>query len=128
MHTEALNVEFQGSPDIALVSSPVGKVNLINSNPETSDTAAQVRQRKIEQRESSKNLATDLKARIVKTYKMLEDDKDFREMRKPFTKQFFDAWNIGFNSYIGGDWKKAKTQFDMTMVDPAYPDHAARNY
>ena len=83
---------------------------------EQADNAKLMRKRKMEQREKSKNLAADLRAGIVKTHRLLEDDDDFRQMRSVYTKQFFETWNLGFSCYIAGDWKKARTHFELTLV------------
>lgn len=107
------------------MNSPIA--NEVKKSAESSDTAVQVRQRKLEQREKSKNLAADLKTGIVKTYRLLEDDDDFKQMRAPYTNKFYETWSIGFKSYIDGDWIKAKKHFEITLVISIDLDNAFRN-
>jgi hypothetical protein len=78
-----------------------------------------VRQRKIEQRVKSINLATDLRKGYQKTYNILATDEDFIQMRSIYKKQFFETWVAGFKHYLKGEWKVARALFQSTHVDSA---------
>lgn len=52
------------------------------------------------------------KRKIIQCWEL---DKEVRLMTEPFKPEFYTEWNIGIQSYISGDWGKAKTQFKKTL-------------
>lgn len=119
-----LAVYHSGSPEIGLVSSPIGKKGPpIADTEDLASQSAAIRQRKIEQRESCKNLATDLRKGYLKTYTMLAQDEDFIQMRAIYKKQFFDTWQAAFKHYLKGEWKGAKNLFQSTQVYSSYQEN-----
>ena len=54
---------------------------------------------------------------------LLESDDDYKQMRQPFTPEFFKEWKRGFEFYISGKWDEASAIFERTKVLFAYQDH-----
>jgi hypothetical protein len=42
-----------------------------------------------------------------------DTDPDFSLMRKKYVDHFYDAYNEGFEAFVRGDWKKAKSSFEV---------------
>lgn len=63
----------------------------------------------------------------AKAYKstafLLESDDDFKQMRQPFTPEFFKEWKRGFDFYIAGKWDEASAIFERTKVEFVDLDH-----
>lgn len=56
------------------------------------------------------------------------NDEDLFELRKKFTKEFFDEWNKGFEYYIKGWWQNAAECFEKTKtMIPDYTDGPSVN-
>ena len=99
--------------------------------PEASvTTAAELKQRRIEQRQHRKDLGECLKRRIKQPYELLVNNADFLFMRRSYSKRFFEVWKIGFEAYVGGKWDIAKKTFQQTLVtsDLLTSDHVRRQY
>lgn len=47
---------------------------------------------------------------------LLNEDDDFKQMRQPFTPEFFKEWKRGFDFYIAGKWDEASAIFERTKV------------
>ena len=55
------------------------------------------------------------------------DHPDIKEVRKIFTKNFFDRWDEGFKAYRSGDWVTAYKCFTVTyQMIPGYEDGPSR--
>lgn len=50
------------------------------------------------------------------TIHLLESDDDFKQMRQPYTQEFFKEWKKGFDFYIAGKWDEATVCFEKTKV------------
>jgi len=50
-----------------------------------------------------------------KVAKKFSSDRDLVTMRKPFTKDFEDKFKAGMESYISGNWSKARDLFETTL-------------
>lgn len=81
-----------------------------------SSAPALERQSNLEARERRKELAVLLKKKMKKTHHLLQQDKDYHLMRKPFRSAFYLEWNKGLKAYLQGNWDEAKTHFTTTMV------------
>jgi class 3 adenylate cyclase len=50
---------------------------------------------------------------VRKIWQEFEDaDEDYAIMRRKYTKEFYDFYNLGFNHFQDGDWLKAKIYFE----------------
>lgn len=46
-----------------------------------------------------------------------KNDEDFKAMRIKYSNSlFYEEYNLGFDDYVNGDWKSAKTHFEMAEV------------
>lgn len=54
---------------------------------------------------------------------LLESEDDFKQMREPFTSEFFKEWKRGFDFYITGKWDEASAIFQRTKVLLVKKDH-----
>jgi len=58
----------------------------------------------------------------IKLSNKFELDPDLAVMRKPFTQEFFDAFNSGFKDYIEGRWDNAKIKLERIEEIRGAPD------
>lgn len=58
----------------------------------------------------------------IKLSNKFELDNDLVVMRKPYTQEFFDAFNSGFNDYIEGKWESARAKLEKIESIREGPD------
>lgn len=81
---------------------------------------------KLEKRYKKKKLLLDIlnnKSNVWENYE--NTDNDYHIMRNKFSQNFFDLYNKGFEAYIKGNWKDAKSFLEACNNELDTPDRPA---
>lgn len=83
-------------------------------------TLVERKKNRIKMRNKRKELLENMINNHMSIISVMKDDKTILKMRKTFTKDFYDEWDLGIKHYLEGNWPAARTQFEKTKVSFIY--------
>jgi len=90
-------------------------------------TKQQRRSARVKARLHRNNFREQLTKLNIDVSMLFETDSDLIQMRRKFSKEFFETFEKGFKLYVEGDWKKARKELMKVAILKGMKDKPSEN-